>query len=837
MLPLLAAIAVAPEMTVRTVQIPPGGGKNDFYVGNRAPLAPTPFRTLPVGTIKPLGWVRKQLELEAEGFTGRLEEISEFLKHENNAWLSSTGDGIHGWEEVPYWLKGFGDLGYVLGDKRIIRDAKFWLDHVMAGQADNGWLGPRSNLVNNDGKPDMWPNMPMLFALQSYFEFSGDKRVIEVMRRYFQWQIALPESDFYLSYWEKQRGGDNLASVYWLYNRTGEPWLLDLARKIHRRTAPWSQGVPDWHGVNFAQAFREPAEMALLEHDDNLVAATESDYQTMRGLYGQVPGGLYGADENARRGFGDPRQAAETCAMVEMMLSAEMLLTQTGDPKWAERCEDVTFNSLPASMTADLKALHYLTAPNLPLNDARSKAPGVQNGGPMFLFNPHDHRCCQHNVSHGWPYYAEHLWMATDDNGLGAALYAPCEVTAKAGSGTPVTIRETTDYPFGETVEFRFSMAKQTAFPLTLRLPSWCDSPKLALNGRTISLVRHRERKDAGSKAVASAGVLRLRGSQDSPLAQDDGRGYAIVDRTWRKGDKLVLSLPMHIELIHWPKNKDAVSVQRGPLTYSLKIGEKTIRDGGTDRWPACAILPTTDWNYGLIPDVKRLKVSRKSVPASGQPFTPEDVPVTITAPARQIPEWGLDLKGLVRPLQPGPARTKRPIQQVTLIPMGAARLRISSFPTVAASGGHPWVPGPIARKPLPATASHVYGNDTLDALSDGLIPRNSNDQSIPRFTWWDRKGSTEWVEYDLPAPKTARRAGVYWFDDTGTGECRVPASWRLLYWNGGDWIEVHARSAYGVDRDRFNVCEFEAISAKSFRIEVRLRPGYSSGILEWELK
>src|SRR5471030_194486 len=142
--------------------------------------------------------------------------------------------------------------------------------------------------------------------------------------------------------------------------------------------------------------------------------------------------------------------------MVEMMLSAEELLNITGDPIWAERCEDVTFNSLPASMTSDLKALHYLTAPNMVRIDKGSKAPELENGGPMLLFNAYDHRCCQHNVSHGWPYYAEHLWLAAANNGLAVALYEPSQVTTKVGAGTPVTITEKTNYPFDETVTLDF---------------------------------------------------------------------------------------------------------------------------------------------------------------------------------------------------------------------------------------------------------------------------------------------------------------------------------------------------------------------------------------------
>ncbi|HVT10917.1 MAG TPA: beta-L-arabinofuranosidase domain-containing protein [Fimbriimonadaceae bacterium] len=817
MVSLFAAILFAPDPTLRFVDVPPSGGKNAYYVGNRAPLEPTPFRTLPVGTVKPRGWVLKQLELEADGFTGHLEEISGFLKHDHNAWLSPTGEGANGWEEVPYWLKGFGDLGYVLGDKRIIDDAKFWIEHVMDGQAANGWLGPRSNLVNNNGKPDMWPNMPMLFALQSYYEFSGDKRVPAVMRKYFQWQLALPESDFYLSYWEKQRGGDNLESVLWLYNRTGEPWLLDLAKKIHRRTAPWAQGVPDWHGVNFAQAFREPAEVSILDRDPKLEEATEKDYSEFRGQFGEVPGGMYGADENARKGYDDPRQAAETCAMVEMMYSDEDLLRLTGERRWAERCEDVTFNSLPASMTPDLKALHYLTAPNMPLADARSKSPGLQNSGPMLLFNPWDHRCCQHNVAQGWPYYAEHLWMATDGNGLGAALYAPCEVTAKAGRGTPVTIRESTNYPFGERVELRFTMSRRDKFPLTLRLPSWCDSPSLTLNGKTLWAMPPSPDKPQGTGG--------------------HHRAYVIVNRTWKSGDRLTLLLPMHLELTHWKANKDSVSVQRGPLTYSLRIGEKYVRKGGTDPWPAFEIHPTTAWNYGLVPDLKQFKVTTRPMPADGQPFSETGAPVVITAPARLIPEWGLDMKGLVQTLQPSPAQSMQPIQTVTLVPMGAARIRISAFPTVTDRNGHVWKAAPKGKTPIPAKASHVFEGDTLDALSDGLLPKNSGDQSIPRFTWWDHKGGTEWVEYDLPSTKLVDRAEVYWFDDRRTGECRVPESWRLLYWDGRNWVEVQAKTPYRTDRDMFNSVRFAPVVAKSFRIQAKLQDGFSAGILEWALK
>jgi len=780
---------------------------NDFYVGNRAPLMRSAFMKLPIGAVKPEGWVRRQLEFQAGGFTGHLTEISRFVKKEDNAWLNPAGSGHSPWEEVPYWLKGFGDTGYVLGDERIIEEARPWIEAVIAGQREDGYFGPRSNLTLIRNKPDVWPNMIMLNVLQSYYEYSGDERVPDLMTKYFRWEMTVPDEDFLLPFWQNQRAGDNLASVYWLYNRTGETWLLELADKIHRNTADWTGGVASWHGVNIAQCFRGPAIFYQQSKDPKHLAATERNYETVWGIYGQVPGGMFGADENCREGYVGPRQAAESCSMVEMMLSCEMLLKSTGDIKWADRCEDVTFNSFPASMTPGLRALHYLTAPNMILCDSGNKSPGVQNSGPMLLFDPHRHRCCQHNVGHGWPYYVEHLWLATPGNGLAAVLYAPCEVTAKVGHGAEVTITEDTYYPFDESIELVIATSEPVRFPLYLRVPGWCERPKLAINLRNV--------------AVAA------------------GPGsYVVISRQWADGDRVCLELPAKITTTVWTKNKNSVSVHRGPLTYSLKIGEKYVRAGGTDEWPAWEIHPTTDWNYGLLLNqanpASSFEVVRKEWPDHNQPFEASVAPIALRAKAKKIPQWKKDRLGLVGTLQESPAKSDQPTEDVALIPMGCARLRISAFPTIGTGpDAHQWAEPP---QPLPTTASHCWGHDTVDALSDKLLPRSSNDQSIPRFTWWDHKGTAEWVQYDFEQPKDVASVAVYWFDDTGGGGCRVPVSWRLLYKDDGQWREVSNARGYGVQKDKFNEVQFSPVRTISLRLQVQLQPGFSAGILEWRV-
>jgi len=791
------------------------GGQNVFYIANRKPLTPSPLIKLPIGAIEPQGWLREQLERMARGMTGRLTELSRFCKAEDNAWISPEGLGHSPWEELPYWLKGFGDLGYVLQDQKLIDEARVWLDGILSSQDEDGWFGPRRNKEHHD----CWPNMVALNCLQSFHEATGAPQVIPFMTRYFRWQLGIAREHLLPGSWQKIRGGDNLESIYWLYNRTGDAFLLELARVIHERTADWSAGIANWHGVNICQGFREPAEYYMQTGDPAFLAATLRNYDEVMGLYGQVPGGMFGADENCRRGYYGARQAAETCSMVEFMHSFEMLTRITADVIWADRCEEVAFNSLPPAFTPGLEALHYLTAPNMVQLDGSNKSPGLQNRGCMLAYSPHRYRCCQHNVAHGWPYFAEELWLTTPDRGLCASLYAPATVTARVGKGTgaTVSIDTETDYPFGETLGFTITTPAETRFPLYLRIPGWCEAARVAVNGRLV-------------------------------LAQPEPGSYVKLDHLWRTGDHVELVLPMEVSTKVWKRQGNALSLHRGPLAYSLKIGERWERFTGdeawqahekadltsTSDWPAYEVFPTTPWNYGLVIDGKQpgssVEVIRNPGPLAAQPFTPQAAPIELHVPARAIPKWTME-DGLVGALRPSPVRSAEPQTTVTLIPMGCARLRISVFPRIGdGPDANEWTVIPEPR------ASHCWDSDTVRALNDGIEPLSSADQEIPRLTWWDHRGSTEWVAYDFEEPRTISRSEVYWFDDSDSGYCRVPASWRLLWLDGEQWKPVKALAPYGRELNRYNQVIFETVTTRGIKLEAVLQEGFSAGILEWRL-
>lgn len=604
-------------------------------VPNRAPLQPNAFNQLPLGSVMPKGWLLDQLRLQSEGLSGHLDEFWPDLGTKS-AWLGGTGEG---WERGPYFLDGLVPLAYLTQDAKLIAKVKPWMDWALDNQQPDGWLGPVKNT-------DWWPNYVMLKALMQYQEVTGDARVIPAMQKYFAYQ-AKHMDERPLKEWAIFRWHDEVLSVLWLYNRTGDRALLDLARKLHQQGHDWEAQYADFqtrdkvakkaaglstHGVNNAMAMKAAAVWWLVTGEKGDRDSLYKMFDALDRYHGQ-PSGIFSADEHfAGR---DPSQGTELCAVVEAMFSLEQDMAILGDAAFGDRLEKIAYNALPATLSPDLWAHQYDQQANQVICSISNRR-WATNGPESNIFGLEPNfGCCTANMHQGWPKLAASLWMATNDGGFAAVAYGPSEVTSGG-----VTIEERTDYPFRENVSLLVKTDK--TFPLVLRIPTWANGATVAVNGQ----------QQAGVKPGT----------------------FFRVQRAWKTGDRVELHFPMAVRMSTWFNN--STSVERGPLVYSLRIGEnwhKIKQTGPSSDWE---VYPSTPWNYALVKGA--FPVVEK--PIERQPFRAEASPVEITAKARRLPEWTLvdDSPGV---LPVSPVTSKRPEETITLVPYGAAKLRITAFP------------------------------------------------------------------------------------------------------------------------------------------------------------
>lgn len=619
---------------------------------NRAPLAPNSFQTLRLTTVKPRGWLLNQLKLQAAGLSGHLDEFWPDLGP-NSGWLGGTGES---WERGPYFLDGLVPLAYLTQNPVLIAKVKKWLNWTLDHQTQEGWIGPTKN-------QDWWPNFVMLKVLTQYQEASGDGRVIPLMTKYFAYQAAhLDERP--LKEWAVYRWQDEVMSILWLYNRTGEASLLDLARKLHVQGKDWNAQAASFpykgkvtgaaanlnsHGVNNAQALKAAAVWSLLTNADSDRAAVYKMFQVLD-EYHRLPNGMFSADEHFAGQ--DPSQGVELCAVVEAMFSLETNLAIIGDEDFADRLEKIAYNALPATITEDFWAHQYDQQPNQVMCSL-SKRNWSTNGPDSNLFGLEPNfGCCTANMHQGWPKLASSLWMATGDEGLAAIVYAPSEVNTTI-AGTAVTIDEQTEYPFRDTIKFSVHPAHALAFPLKLRVPAWATEAKLSINGL----------------------------AQSAPQAG----AFFEISRTWKPGDTVTLQFPMTVRASDWTHH--SIAIERGPLVYSLKIKQSWRQEKQTGPSKDWEVFPTTPWNYALLLDPKNPAAAFQVTEGliKNQAFSFTDPPVTLTTQGRRVPEWELESDS-AGPLPASPMRCKKlpctqAAESVQLIPYGAAKLRITAFP------------------------------------------------------------------------------------------------------------------------------------------------------------
>lgn len=644
---------------VTSSKLPYSEGKNDHYVVNKAPLKAFALIPLPTGNVLGREWLDVQLRLllrANDNFYVNMPQLSRHLG-DDSGWLKPDKPGG---EEVPLWLRGYGHIAYIYKDVVATELVKKWLDAMIASQDEDGYFGPKANKAERN----YWPNMIAVQALQLRYEAVKDERILPFLTRYFRFRNNLPLDELYphkigdlkdhARWVQNVRAVEELESVYWLYNRTGEDWLLKLAEKIQAKGGDWSSGRLSELGTDIAIGLREPAVRHLLSGDEKLLDAVRSNYQALYDDYGQVPGGMFAAAPRLRKGRSGPEQPVEGCAIIEMMNTTSSLLSMTGEAEWADRCEDIAFNTFPAFLAPDNRAVRRLSAPNMIQADKGDKSPVFEVKGMSTAFDPRAYDCCLHNAGAGWARWTQALWYATPGNGLAAAMYAPSEVRARVGRGVDISIHETTEYPFGDEIEFRIETPEPVAFPLSLRIPEWCENGRVSVNG-------------------------------DLKMMKPAPRAYVILERTWKDGDTVRLQLPMEVRTRTWKTQGDAVSIHRGPLAYSLRIREEWTRSGDKT-WPTYEVKAESPWNYALFFDSADLSSAFEVIPRTGtkvgQLFYVSSAPHSLKTRGYLLADWKADERDIVGPIPKSPVKVPAVSpEEIELIPMGCARLRISVFP------------------------------------------------------------------------------------------------------------------------------------------------------------
>jgi hypothetical protein len=613
------------------------------------------LKPMPLGAIKPAGWLKNQLRIQADGLSGHLDEFWPDIQ--DSAWFGGEEDA---WERAPYWLDGVVPLAFLLDDEDLKAKVVEYMDHIIAAQDESGWISPAESASSYD----LWAIFLVLKPLIQYYEATGDERVPTVVEKTLHW-VDNHIDRRPLFDWGKFRWFESLLSIYWLYERTQQDWLLDLAVKLHAQGFDWSsfferfplKGVTPkgkWtfmgHVVNNGMALKAPALWWRLtgeESDRQMV------YEMMakQDFYHGQATGIFSGDECLAGK--NPSHGTELCAVVEYQFSLEMLLSILGDPVFGDRLEKVTYNALPATFSPDMWSHQYDQQVNQVECSILENRIWTTNGPESNIFGLEpNYGCCTSNLSQGWPKFTVHLWMKTDDEGLAAVAYAPNKVSTRV-KGARVSIEVVTDYPFRQDVQMKISVDEDVRFPLHLRIPAWAD-------GATVSVGDRQYTASAGS--------------------------FYVLEKNWTGSTEVTIVFPMKPRATR--RYNNALALERGPLLYALKVGEgwkrvnehKPYRELPHADWE---VYPTTPWNYALDLDPENLDgLQFEEHPVGGIPFSPEGAPVSVKVEGIRIPAWKLD-NGSAGELPQSPVSAGGNLEKLILIPYGCTNLRIAEFPTL----------------------------------------------------------------------------------------------------------------------------------------------------------
>jgi len=663
-----AQAAVAPNATA------PATTQQSRYFGH--------FVELPVGAVKPLGWTKNWLERQGTGLTGHPENMgypfdtcmlgghipAPTVKHGDNWWR---------YEQSGYFFDGVTRLSHLIDDPNVQRLHRQGIDDILTNSTDQGY----GSCVF------LWPNAVIGRGVAA--DYSAAKTPAEKAAL-----SALIERVVLTKPWPYGRDGVNAETGLYLYAHTGDPRFLDLATLAYKNyltekdsfctkkeiTGP---NAFNCHGVTAAETLKMLALMYLYSGDPEALALTTTAFDKVIAK-GLMPDGAPVSSEYL--GTAEFNSLHETCDISDWTWSMGYCLMATGDAKWADIIERSIFNALPGAVTKDFKQFQYFSCANQILATSTSSHNTMTR---MSYRAAHDTECCGGNVNRAMPNYVIRQWMKLPAStnlpgiarpGVAAVFYGPSELTTEI-AGQQVTITQTTDYPFRDTINFKMQTQHPVDFDLTLRIPGWCKSASLTVNKKPYP-------------GTFEAGT------------------FATVSRRFKHNDVVELTLPMELRSEDWLDGQSAV-ILRGPLVYSLEIAEKRVEvTKDTPRvekalngnfiqgFPAVEFTPASEWRYGIDSTVKadltQIKVVETAMTAN--PFETGEGPVHLELPLRRLPKWKPEwtaepapnadgtMPYLVTPATLPTKKERNDAEAATpqkLVPYGSTHIRLTTLPII----------------------------------------------------------------------------------------------------------------------------------------------------------
>lgn len=596
--------------------------------------------------IKPSGWLKRQLEIQADGLPGNLYKIWPDIK--DSAWIGGKrGD----WERVPYWLDGFIPLAYLLDDDEKKKVAKRYVDGIIEKQQSDGWIC----LCEEEDKRqyDIWPMFLICKVLVLYYECTEDERIEPVIYKALK-KLRNHIQNITIFGWASARWYECLIPIYWLYERVNEEWLLELAVSLYSEginyktilSMPYCR-VPknEWnyetHAVNIAMALKsEPLISRVIDNIDDSYA--RKMLEILDKYHGTAVGHFTG--DECLSGS-SPVQGTELCGIVEAMYSYEILFSVTGDYYWLDRLERIAYNAFPATISDDMWTHQYDQMVNqIACVKFKDKVIFRTNNSESDLFGLEPNfGCCTANMGQGWPKFALSTYYRSKD-GIISATLAPSNLHTSV-RGVNVDISLETEYPFRNNLKYTIKTPSSVEFTFEIRIPQKTVSVKM--NGKSIPF----------NKSLK-------------------------IHKVWSGEETIKIELEFKTEFL---ARDDGLNVlERGPLVYALPIEGKWkmheyIKDDVERKFPYCdyEIFPISKWNYGFAD--KETTVYEN--PVSDKPFSKTNPPIEISADVSEINWKFKDGYDLVCDDKPVSTKALSGVNTLKFRPYGCTILRMTELP------------------------------------------------------------------------------------------------------------------------------------------------------------